>query len=130
MKIEIEGTEEVGTEPRASRTDQEIKQLALDVHAGQVFGSWNIPAHEQGSLGMVFMPLVLMGSLSAKLMERDGIVHLYEYLDKAGPRSINGMPCFFSMSTLNRDEFERMVAGVRKLEALSKAFMEDGDGAA
>lgn len=128
MKIEIEATEEVGTEPRASRTDQEIKQLALDVHAGRVFGSWNVA--NPSDVGMVFMPMMLLGGVHAKTLERDGIVHLYEHLDKAGPRSVNGMPCFFSFQTLNRDEFERLAAGVRKLEALAEAFMGDGDGAA
>ena len=29
---------------------------------------------------------------------------IYEYIDKAGPRSINGLPNFFSMRLLNKED--------------------------
>lgn len=33
---------------------------------------------------------------------------VYEYLDKAGPRGINGMPNFFSCRLLNQDDAKKM----------------------
>lgn len=97
------------------RTDDEIKQLALDVHAGLVFGTWNIK--NPSETGMVFMILSLMDSVMIKAMQRDGIVHLYEYISKAGPRSVNGMPCFFSAHQLDHEDTQRLIDRIKKIEA-------------
>jgi hypothetical protein len=50
---------------------------------------------------MVFMPIAL-GAFSEYSEEaRKDIGMVYEYLDKAGPRSINGYPIFFSFRVVN-----------------------------
>lgn len=109
---------------RPSMTDAELKKLAIDVHAGQVFGTWNLrnQAHETG---MVFMPLMLMDPIQIKELEVDGVVHLYEYIDKSGPRSINGYPMFMSFHTLKADEANRLQAHLEVLRNMEKAFMGD-----
>src|SRR5574343_691993 len=125
MKVEISSSEDVTTTPRPSRSDQDLKQLARDVHAGLVFGTWNVESETE--IGMVFMPILLASSVTRKMMERDGIIHLYEYLDKSAPRSINGMPIFFSLNTLNKEETEKLIEYVKILKQMEDTFMRGND---
>lgn len=39
---------------------------------------------------------------------------IYEYLDKAGPRSINGYPIFFSMRIMHRDDWARAARAIER----------------
>ena len=83
------------TKPRV-KTDEEIKQLIMDVVGGRVFCDFMIPDGRSNSISMVFMPLALMKREDGlHLMEVDEASMLYEYFEKAGPLSINGMPGFF-----------------------------------
>lgn len=70
---------------------EEIRKLALDMRQGVVFTDRQCKG--ENLLPMVFMPLALVG-IPKNLVGKVGLV--YEYMDKAGPRSINGMPMFFS----------------------------------
>lgn len=79
----------------ADKPNEEIVRLAQDVVDGKVFGTWQLPNNEGDMLPMIFMPI----ALGCTIPENAG--HAYEYLDKAGPRSINGYPCFFSVTFLN-----------------------------
>jgi hypothetical protein len=67
--------------------------VARDVAEGRVFGSWMI--REDGMLGSVFMPVMFGDTGTFK-----GVAHVYEYMDKAEPCSINGYPIFFECHTL------------------------------
>lgn len=109
---------EVGSEPEyVRRSDKEIKELALAVHAGSAFGTWSIPEHSRNMTTSVFMTLLFMGSIDRKRMKRDGIVHVYEFLSEAGPRSINGMPSFMSHRTLNGEDTNRLQKAIDDLRA-------------
>lgn len=67
-------------------------------------------------LAMVFMPLAL-GGLAGWDLEKIGLV--FEEISKAGPRSINGRPCFFSCQFLHIDDLEPFTAEVKRMaEAL------------
>lgn len=85
-----------------SLPEQEITQLAKDIAMNLVFTSDHIRREEWDNiLGMVFMPIVL-GAFSEYSEEaRKDIGMVYEYYDKAGPRSINGYPIFFSFRVVN-----------------------------
>lgn len=124
MKIGVDQEVEVSTEPRESLSAQSIKQLAMDVHAGLIVGSWNVPEND---IGMVFMPLMLMSEVNRKELERDGVVQVFEYVEKAGPRGINGMPCFFSFRTLKEDEFTLLIKYHKQVKAMSEAFLGEDD---
>ena len=50
-----------------------------------------------------------MGFNSTRLCK---IGTIYEYISEAGPRSINGFPCFFSHKVLNRSDFMRAHAAI------------------
>lgn len=98
-------------------SDKEIKELALACRAGSVFGTWNIPPQQQQMSGSVFMTLLFMSSIGHKRMKRDGIIHVYEFLSEAGPRSINGMPTFMSHRSLNGDDTKRLTVALDELRA-------------
>jgi hypothetical protein len=87
---------------------EDIKELAVGIMAGSVFGSWGVRSGDD--LGMVFMPLVLGGRPPACAM------HIYEWLEKSGPRSINGMPIFTSYRVLTFDDSKRVHSMLQKLK--------------
>ena len=96
-----------------------MKQLAIDIVEGKVFGSWMVK--NEHDLGMVFMPL-MFGSL-----EENGLTDvaaLYEYYDKAGPRSVNGMPCFMSMRYLSKAQVEELQVEINAYATLKESFLK------
>jgi hypothetical protein len=92
--------------PNRMRTDEELKKLAQDVADGLVYGSWAVPEGQDPN--MCFMVSLFMGAKEHLNMMAAGIVHNYEYLSEAGPRSVNGMPSFFSMKQINAPDFEKL----------------------
>lgn len=112
------------TEEREPKTDDELKQIAQDLWAGKIYSDRHIP-EEQGpkALQMVFMPLSFMHPDDLKKFSEAKPAFVYEYIDKAGPRSCNGMPNFFSFQYLDEAETERMF---EYFNAVQKA-MEDLD---
>ena len=106
------------------KTDREIKDLAFEVRAGQVFGSWMLRESELQYLPMVFMPLIALDDLGRKRLMCDGVLHFYGHMKDSAPRSINGMPMFFSMGFLNAEDAARIDVALKKLED----FLGNGDG--
>lgn len=52
---------------------------------------------------------------SATRLQNLGVI--YEHYDKAGPRSVNGMPIFFSCQTLSKNDWKRCIKAItRELE--------------
>ena len=113
------------TKPRV-KTDEQIKQLIMDVVGGRVFCDFMIPEGQTNTLAMVFMPLALMERKDGlRLMEVDEASMVYEYLEKAGPRSINGMPGFFSFQFLNRADHDYFGVEYMKYLELQAEFLKD-----
>ncbi len=92
---------------RQPKTDDELRELSLGIHNGRYFTSAHLDRPEDATL--VFMVLGMMEDLS-EWAERNKVAFLYEELSKAGPRSFNGMPSFFSVQFLDHDEFARLKA--------------------
>lgn len=108
-----------------SRTDEEIRSLALDLYKGNIFTDRHIAHTEMDRmLGMVFMPLALgaTSDCSKEYIESIGLV--YEYYSKAGPTCINGYPTFFSCALLNKEDaaklFDYALEISKKLEDFEK----------
>jgi len=55
------------------------------------------------------------------------VVHFYEYIDKAGPRSVNGMPCFFSMKNIIQKDWKKIVKYIKEYEIRVKSFLDKKD---
>ena len=96
--------------------EEDLKQLALDMHKGLIFTDTQIG--QPNMLAMVFMPLAFM-SVDKKWVDQVGLI--YEYLDKAGPRSVNGMPTFMSMRIVPKTDLPLLIEYVKKYEKAEKA---------
>ena len=103
--------------------EKNLRELAMDICDGKVFHDRLInPERFQQDVGMVFMPLALGGMEGLK---EKTIGLMYEYYDKAGPRSVNGMPCFFSCSILHRDCLSDLGKYMDEVEYFKSKFMGD-----
>lgn len=103
------------------KTEQELKQLAIDIVEGKIFGTWNL--RNQNEVSMVFMATMFLDSDQSKKLIEDDVIHLYEYMDKAGPRSINGMPMFFSANYLTGAEFDILLPLIEQYKESKEAFL-------
>lgn len=92
------------------KTDKELKQLAKDIYSRNVFTDRHIKTHDKYMLPMIFMPLAMLSSESktGKNFADSEPAMIYEYMDKAGPNSINGYPTFMSMASINKEEMEKL----------------------
>jgi len=104
--------------------DKELKQLAIDISENKVFGTFHMNKCEIANLSAVFMPVVFMTDEQRQESSDNNIVHFYEYYDKAGPRSVNGMPCFFSMCQINEDDWKKVVKHIKEYEVRVKSFLD------
>jgi hypothetical protein len=111
------------TLPRV-KSDEEIKQLIMDVVGGIVFCDWMMPEEQaQRMMSMVFMPLALMEQKDIEKLSEEECSMIYEYMEKAGPRSVNGFPGFFSMQYLNRADHDYFSDEMEKYLKLQAEFM-------
>jgi len=97
-------------------SEDELKRFVMGVCDNNVFTNRHMSEHEVRHIGMVFMPLAL-GYLSHPHIPdsyKDSLGCIYEYNSEAGPRSVNGMPCFFSCRFLNKDQAQRAFAAIEK----------------
>lgn len=119
MSIEtLEDGEMTGGNQYKPLTDEQVKDLARDLYADKIFGSWMLPESQMDMLFMVFMVLIFMDDIQKKKMKRDNTFFFYEYYDKAGPRSINGMPTFRSCHICSGDDVKRIITKRNEIAAL------------
>lgn len=94
------------------RTDEELKQIAKDLYAGKIFTDRHLKQHEMSMLNFVFMPLAFLNEKEKEEFRATAKAGqfglIYEYIDKALPRSINGLPMFTSMRLLSKDDTEKV----------------------
>lgn len=106
------------------KTDAELKQLAVDMYHGHVFTDRHIPKDDPGLLRMVFMVVALGGlNETLQLPEDERPALLYEYIDKALDRSVNGCPIFASVRFLNRVELGRLQPFYEAYKNLQEGFI-------
>lgn len=89
-----------------NKTDEELKQIALDIIKGNIFGSHCLS--DLTDAPSVFMALNFLSKEDLDGMQKANIIFFYEYLDKAGPRSVNGMPMFYSCNMLNLEDYNKL----------------------
>jgi hypothetical protein len=90
----------------------ELTKFVVAMCDGKVFTSLHV--RDKNLLGMIFMPLVLGGLASLSKAAISDIGLIWEYLEQAGPRSINGYPIFFSARLMNRTDMERAMVAYDK----------------
>ena len=109
-------------QPIASRSDAELKKIAVDLYHGKIFTDRHLPRHEQRLLGNIFMPLFFGGEKMLKAAQENEYDLIFEYLDKREIRSINGYPIFFSCQFLTRSERETMSRYYEQYKEMQAAF--------
>lgn len=103
------------------KTEQELRQLALDVVEGKVFTDRH--CRDQHEVSRAFMILNLMDKAQMDELLAKKPAMFYEYLDKAGPLAVNGNPTFFSLAFLTDDEFNIYAPLVKKLIDQRQEFL-------
>jgi len=107
------------------KSRDELKKLAIDVVDGKVFTDRHLVEHQKHMIGQVFMPIGL-GAFSKKTKEEIyEIGMVYEYYSKAGPSTVNGLPVFFSLVVLNKEETDEMIKQHGIYTALKKEFKDN-----
>lgn len=96
-------------------TREELLQLAQDIMADKVFGSWMIAPEHMHCLERIFVPL----QMSSGNLPED-ICSLYEYRDKSWPLKIHEYPVFFSMKFLTKSELIVLQELLAKLHTLQE----------
>jgi hypothetical protein len=105
----------------ARLSDEQIKEYARGLHDGRLFTNFHIP--EEQALQMVpsiFMPIG-MGALSSYDHTKLGAI--VEWLEEAGPRSVNGYPIFMSCTVIHREDWGKITDLYHKLIAAEKAVL-------
>lgn len=107
----------------SSKTDLELKQLAADIYENKVFTDRHVHKEHSHILSMVFIPLILK-TYEVEVEQGKEISLIYEYMDKAGPRAINGYPIFLSVNFLTREEHERMNTFYESYKTIKETFLK------
>lgn len=89
-----------------SLTDEEVKKLAKDIYTGLVFTDMHL--NNPVNLPRVFMPLALLNKEQMDEFKGNLPGMIYEYMDRAGPMSIDGMPMFLSFRFLNQEDAKKV----------------------
>lgn len=102
------------------KTEEELKQIAMDLVDGKIFSILQLK--NPSDVDMVFMPIALgaFSELTKEQIEDIGLI--YEYLDKAGPRAVNGNPCFMSFQYLSREPSMKVLELAKKYKELKANF--------
>lgn len=88
-------------------TDDEIKQLAEDMYRHLIFTDRQL--QNKSDLTMVFTPLIFLSKDQLAELKNNPPGMIYEYIDKAGPMSINGMPIFSSFSIISQEDTRKVI---------------------
>jgi hypothetical protein len=107
------------------KTDQEIKDLALELFRGNIITDRQIvtPGQDPNLLFSVFMPIALSGPELATWMEENNIDLMYGKVSETlGGRTINGWPIFTSTYLLNKEDTIRLSEAYDKIQKAMEAI--------
>lgn len=105
---------------QADMEEGELRKLALEIIEGTVFGTWNVPEHDTGLIGCVFMPLAFGLELPPN------VAQVYEYISKAESRGVNGYPSFFSCRLMTENDAKRLYPMLQELRESRQSFLNSG----
>lgn len=92
-----------------SRPDEDLKRIASDLAHGKIFTTQHqYLIDHPDNISTVFMPLSFMKPEDSKEFweKRPGM--LFEALENANSRSVDGLPIFFSMQVLNEADAKKV----------------------
>lgn len=91
--------------------EEEIIEAARRLVARRIVTATSVPPH---MIASVFMPIALGGLVGIDL---DDVGDVIGDLDKAGPRTVNGYPIFFSCQVVHRDDWAVIVEKAQAAQA-------------
>lgn len=95
-------------------TVDELRKFVDGVASGQIFTDRHIPPGDTDMVGSVFM-VVGLGAFAGWTKERiKSVGCVWEWWSEAGPRSINGLPIFYSARIMHVEDWKRAHAAVEK----------------
>jgi len=92
--------------PRMS--DDELRAFVDDYVSGRIWVMQS--AQREEDMALPFLVLQLSGLPDGWKAENVGTV--WEYMSNAGPRSVNGMPMFFSCHFMHAEDWQRVLKAV------------------
>ena len=107
--------------------EKQLKELAIDIAENKVFGTFNMSENDLNHINVVFMTMTFLDDEQRQRMKDAEVVHIYEYHDKAGPRSVNGMPCFMSHQEILKNDWEKVIKYVKEYQTRVKSFLNKKD---
>jgi len=126
MSLIIDPNEEAARKAHLipNKTEEQLKQLALDAVDNKIFTDRHFPQGQQNMVPMVFMPigLGLFKDWTKDEISRVGMI--YEDLSKAGPRSVNGLPTFMSLQMINVTDFDKFAKYADEYMQLKDMFLK------
>lgn len=87
-------------------SDEEARKIAEDIYKGLIFTDRHLQDPEE--LKSVFMVLMFMKDEDINKLKGNPPGLIYEYMDRAFPRGINGNPIFMSMQLLSKEDGKRV----------------------
>lgn len=115
-----ESTKELRPCPRLD--EEQIKEVAMGLVKGRYFCGTMAPSD---MLSMIF-PIIALGGLSD--IDPETVGNIIEELDKAGPRSVNGYPVFFSCRVIHKDDWEVIAEKATAAQAALDEVLGGHDG--
>ena len=110
-----------------SLPEDKLREIARDICEGRIFTDRHC---EPGMMASVFM-VAALGAITKEVEylisnpnADDAMFLLYEYISQAGPRSVNGHPCFFSVNLLNRVDTIRVQELADEYKTLQQNFSQ------
>jgi len=89
------------TTPLKNLETSELRRLAIQYVAGNVYTSNNVP---ENLLYSVFMPLVFMDDTQRDLLKEAGLIYAVVGQDTTSGWGVNGYPTFFSFKFLSKED--------------------------
>jgi hypothetical protein len=110
-------------------TEEELGKIAVDLYKGLIFSSQDKRLVDKPeAIATVFLPLIFFKPEDRDKFFAQKPTMIFEYLDKAGPRIINGLPGFFSFQWLDEEEATRVLKIYTKLKEAEKKVLETTGG--
>ncbi len=95
-------------EPFPSQSDEQLRKIANALFHGEIFCSLQIK--DSSMFSMVFMVAMFGDEAFQVKLAVHNIRFVYEYMSKALPRGVNGYPMFMSMTILNNEDADKVIA--------------------
>lgn len=111
---------EISESDWGERSEENMRQIASDLYSNKIFCDRQLSS--PSDMGMVFMPLIFAGEDLHNQLINDPPGMIFEYYDKAGPRSVNGMPIFMSCQIVSQKDTERIFEYYEKIKKANESI--------